>query len=302
MTAPVLDLRPFAASQTRWLNQMEIDEVLSSTAPIKSGTANGYAIQAQRGYLCGRTFVAIRLSAPDGRVLNLAGPRHLRSTRIPALVTDILSPTVRRVLTSKKPTAAVKRAGAAAIERIIVEGLHCLTEGVNGTPALIRVAAAAEDVDPVEVLSFDAFAVAGVSIIGDGDLSVPDIAILIRNGFDPTTTKDWFGASIPKVKNNAHAKAMAAFRDNGWTFVQMRTARGFEAGRALDAAVSTSTPFGDARDRDVWAWAALTPEDAFLALGAGLTATSAADLKRTGKWDTATLRTLAALRDDFVII
>jgi hypothetical protein len=294
---PVLDLRPNTAFHADRLDQMLVG---GPNPRLHRSSVLGYEVQAQwskrRGMHEG---VTVRLSAPDGRVLNVAGPRHTRAKDAADAVARCLSPMVRRAVRNQKRTDALREEMAATIERVITEGRRCLVEGVAGTPALIRVGAAAEQVDPVQVLSFDVFAPLQESLLAAGDVTVPQIATLIRCGFTRETAIEWFGKNL-KVPDESTVKAYAAFRDAGWSLEHVRVAEGYERGFAMDAADRDGVPYQHPKASVVWGLVALTWEEALLAMSAGVPAKAAVRLKRSGEWNEAALNTVAALRRDLV--
>lgn len=289
-TAPVLDLRPFSTFQTHVLGELTVD------APTVSGTVHGYTAEAQRKSVNDRSAVCLRLSAPDGRVLNLAAPVYASRMTLVGLVGMTLSPWLSSVVTGRGPAGTREADAATAAERALTEGLACLVEGVHGTPALVRVASAAEGVNPEKVLTYDPFIAIGrgASRIEEGDLHVPKVAMLIRHRFSRTAAKDWFGESL-RVRSEAEVKAMARFRANGWSARQVQAVTAVERARAARTRPTGGRP-ARARDRDVWGWAVLSWEQAWIAMRAGLTATTARRLLRTGEWDEQALTTLGGLR------
>lgn len=293
-TPPVLDLRPNGAFQTHLLEQYVVGGEMPRTF---TGGGRGWDVRVQRSSRRGlHEGIRIRLRAPDGRVLNVVGAR--RGNRdIRDQCADILSPAVRRCVNRSKLTDADRVAIDAELDRIVTEGLRCLWEGVSGTPALVRVGSAAMQADPVQVLSFDPFAPLQSSRIADGDVSVRQIVTLIRYGFTRESAVEWFGKYL-KVPDEGTVKAMAAFRDAGWTWEQVKVAEGFEQGIALDRVKRDGTGYQRPKPSDLWRLVALTWEEASLALSAGLPARAAVQLKRSGNFDPAALVTMAALRND----
>lgn len=288
MSSPVLDVRPVPASLPDVGGRLLVDD------PKVSGTAHGYLVEAQRKSPHLRPAVCIRLTAPDGRVVNLAGPVHAERMTVEGLVGRVLSPKVCALLMRRSGSRTPVRdaAIAAALERALVAALACLREGVDGTAALVRVASAAEDVDPNEVLAFAPSVIPGgqASRFAEGDLHVSTVAMLIRYGFSRTAAKQWFG-EFYKVGSESEVKAMAAFRAKGWNPQQVDAVRQVERARsrqtgARDATVRVST----------WAWSAMTWDEAWLAMRAGLSAQTARRLLRDGEWDEQALVTLGGLR------
>lgn len=226
-------------------------------------------------------------------MLTLAAPVYVARMTLVGLLRLTLSPVLSSVMTGRGPAGMRAVDAAAAAERALAEGLACLSEGVHGTPALVRVASAAENVNPEKVLTYDPFIVLGrgASRIEEGDLHVPKVAMLIRHRFSRTAAKDWFGESL-RVRSEAEVKAMARFRTNGWTARQVEAVATVERARVRQMGGRPER----ARDRDVWAWAALSWDEAWIAMRAGLNATTARRLLRTGEWDEQALTTLGGLR------
>lgn len=288
MSAPVLDLRPVPASLPDVAGRLLVE------TPQAVGTVAGYTVEAQRRSPHLRPALCIRLSAPDGRVVNLAGPVHADRMTVAGLAGRVLAPPVRSLLMRRSTPVTPQRdaAVAAVVERALVEALACLSENVNGTPALVRVASAAEDVDPEQVVAYAPSVVPGemAARFDDGALLVSTVAMLIRHGFSRTAARQWFGESY-KVASESEVKAMAAFRAKGWNRQQV------DAVRKVERARSRHTGAGDATVRAMtWAWSAITWDEAWLAMRAGLTAPAARRLQRTGEWDEQALATLGGLR------
>lgn len=295
---PALDLRPTPDAHAHLPHHM----IISGNAPrVHQSSVQGYEVAAQfvnrKGLQAG---VRIRLAAPDGRVLNIVGPRHEHAKDASEAVARVLSPRVRQILRTQRRTDDLRERMADAVERGIAEGLRCLSEGVQGTSALIRVGAAVEQVDPAQVLSFDPFAPLGVSLLAAGGLSVSQVVILMRHGFTRDTAIAWFGNSL-RVPDESTVKAMAAFRDAGWTLSQVQVAEGFERGFALEAAKRDGVPYRNPKPSAVWGLAALSWEEASLAMWAGLPAKTAVRVKQSGEWNEEALATLRALRSGALV-
>lgn len=142
------------------------------------------------------------------------------------------------------------------------------------------------------MLAFDRSAGDGgqASRFDDGSLQVSTVAMLLRHGFSRTAARAWFGESY-KVQSRAHVKAMVDFRAKGWTPQQV------DAVRQVERARTRQTGAGDATARaSTWAWSAMTWDEAWLALRAGLTAPGARRLQQSGEWDEQALVTLGGLR------
>lgn len=128
------------------------------------------------------------------------------------------------------------------------------------------------------------------SRFAEGDLHVSTVAMLIRYGFSRTAAKQWFG-EFYKVGSESEVKALAAFRAKGWNPQQVDAVRQVERARsrqtgARDATVRVST----------WAWSAMTWDEAWLAMRAGMSAQTARRLLRDEEWNEQALVTIGGLR------
>lgn len=302
MTTPVLDLRAFASHQSDNVRTMVVDQS-PGRLPVLTGTAHGFMVEAQGSGLSGyRNGILIRLTAPDGRAVNLVGPRHGPERDTAGLVADALSPAIRAVLTHRRLSAARAAAGAEAMARAIAAADRCLAERVSGTQALIRVASAAEKVDPALVAPFDATNVLA-SRFERGEVRVWQVARMIRCGLTVEDAASWFGPMIRCSSTrefDARMKVIEAFMAAGWTAAQVRTMEGFESGRAVEASVATGQPYTGFERADADAWAVMSWEDAVVALNAGLSGRAAARLWQSGEWDATALTALGALRRELV--
>lgn len=257
------------------------------------GEVAGYSIEAQRRSRSGYKGTCIRLTAPDGRVLDLIGWLSDTDTNARGPVGNILSRTVSSAF-SESATEAQRQEAGQRIEAVIETGHECLREGVLGSQALALVQCAANGL-PVETYAqwADAFPDPDLdrihaSIREETGITPPvrvsalyasEITHLTNAGFTPDTAREWFG-DRPFVRTKSEAEATAALREHGWTPEQARDLR-----RRFAAPTSWK------------AWAAVGPDRYDLALRAGLTPAAAKRLLRRGTWDEATLETLAALRN-----
>lgn len=303
MTTPVLDLRPFANREVDYVHGMVVTPT-PDRPRVLSGTAHGFVIEAQGSIpFSGRSGALIRITAPDGRVVNLLGHRREPDHDLKRQVADNLSPAIRAVLTHRRLSPARAAAGAAALARTVAATERCLSEGVRGTAALIRVAAAAEGLDPALVAMFDTVAPFNESRFGRGEVCVWQVARMIRCGLSVEDATSWFGPllRVPAAREfDQRMKVIEAFQSSGWTTAQVRTMEGFETGRALEVATVTGQPYTGFADADVSAWSVMSWADAALALNAGLSGRVAARLWQSGEWDAATLTTLGVLRREMV--
>lgn len=302
MPTPVLDLRPTTDRECERAASLVVTPA-PDRLPVRTGTAHGFTVEAQgNGLGGGHNGVLLRITAPDGRVANLIGVRREFDRDLLGQVADSLSPAIRAVLSHRRLSPARAAAGAEAMARVVATTERCLSEQVRGTQALIRVAAAAEGLDPAMVAPFDATTVLA-SRFGRGDVAVWQVARMIRAGLTVEDAHEWFGSTLrcsSAREFDRRMKIVEAFADAGWTTGQVRAMREAEARRAVEVATATGQPYGGVDEDGMRAWASMPWQTAVVALRAGLSGQAAARLRETGEWDEPTLSALGALRNETI--
>lgn len=281
MLTPVLDLR------SGYRNSPEGLRLTNATA---TGAVGGYVIESQRRSAGGDKGLSMRITAPDGRVLNIASYPGISASNAQAPVSGALSLAVGYAFRTRR-TPKMERECLTAMRNVFNEGLVCLREQVAGDAARLRVQCAAEGADLVAVKAWLERPAHLASDPYRNRISVRDIARLLAHGFTPENVADYLGpygdaGSITRVK------AGAAFRTHGWSPAQMDEL----ALVVMDMDRDAINP-GTSALLQIAGWARLGPEAALLAARAGLTERHAKYLRRTGQWDEPALRTLAALRN-----
>lgn len=275
----VLDLRELHDGNTVNLTGPDGLRLTNATA---SGTALGHSVKAQRRSHRGSKATCIRLTAPDGRSLDLLGWLSTSTTNAHEPTAATLSRTVAYAF-KDAPTPEQERAAAERISAVIETGHACLRDSITGAHALALVQCASEGL-PVETYRqwaqmFPHSAAAHYDYLrGTGRFSAREVQWLIDADFTPETAREWFGEA-PDIHSKAKAMAHAAMREHGWTREQAHDSSGVIAKWSERAA-----------------WAPLGPERSDLAYRAGLSPAGAKRLLRRGEWDERTLETLAALR------
>lgn len=278
----VLDLRDIHDGNA--VNQTGPDgtRVTNATA---DATADGYRVEAQRRTMRGRKGTCIRLSAPDGRTLNLIGWLGNSTTNAVEPTGDTLSRDISYVFSAGfKRGVYPERAHEAArrINTVIDVGHECLRQSITGARALILIRCAAEDLAPAIYRDWANAAPSpdyppSPTLLRLSRYAPKEIKWLRAAGFTPETTREWFGER--SVSRKSEVDAFAALRDHGWTREQVRMVQ------------------RDHSETTMWvAWAPVGPEHYDLAHRAGLAPGAAKRLLRRGEWDERALETLAALR------
>lgn len=215
MSRLVLDLRT---------NARNTADGLRLTNAVASGTVAGYRVESQlrtRNQVRG---LSMRLSAPDGRVLDVVGDPHRSPDNAKSPVTHALSAQVGYAFRARLSARAEQEA-VDAIEATITAGLDCLRHNKSGRRARIIVQSAALGLDSATV---GEFLEAHTDVLATSrrmsrtqrrafasDLTVAQAGWLIEAGFAPEQVSDWFPHKHYVGRN--HVLAMGHFRANGWT-------------------------------------------------------------------------------------
>lgn len=281
MLTPVLDLR------SGFRNSPEGMRLTNATA---TGGVGGFTIESQRRSVGGVQGLSMRITAPDGGVLNIASHRGISASNAQAPVSGALSLTVGYAFRTRR-TPKQERECLTAMRNVFNEGQVCLRERVVGDEARLRVQCAAEGADVEAVKAWLDNPAYLANDPNRNRLGVRNIARLLAHGFTPETVVAYLGpfgdaGSIDRVK------AGAVFRRHEWTTEQMDELALVVTGMDPDA-----TNPGASALVEIAGWARLGPEVALLAARAGITERYAKYLRHTGKWDEMALRTLAALRN-----
>lgn len=267
--SPVLDIRR---------NQGNSMTGLRVTQARARGEKRGYVVEAQRRQHQGLQGVAIRLTAPDGRSLDVMGPASQSNSRAAGPVSSALSPEVGLVFRETLTPATTDQC-VAAIDAAINTGIRLLDRDLSGDPARFQMQCAALRLDPDEAVRFymriEELTRAGIN------LSPREIRDLTVNGFSPETTVEWFQGrnAIYVPRSSDDVAKVSAFRDNGWAPVQYRDLAGI------------------LKKYPKRAWARLEPTTAMLAARAGIGPQEAVTMVADGSWDAAGVGLLVALRD-----
>lgn len=268
-TGWVLDLRPRPG-----LDMVDTTgpDGLRLTNATAAGSVHGYRIEAQRRARDTHHGVCIRLTAPDGRTLDVVGWSGSSVTNARGPASHTLSRAVAFAF-KDAPTAVESRTAADRIEAVITTGHACLRESMSGGHAYVRVQCAAEG---LAFKTFQTWATAFPHQFLMSAVQARAITWLIEAGFTPETTSMWFGAT-PVINAKSVITAFAAFRDHGWPPEHAE-----QVWRA---------------NTNAGAWAPVGFERYLLAKRAGLTPTAAKRLIRRDEWNEPALETLAALRN-----
>lgn len=260
------------------------------------GELRGYSLGAQRRSQDGNSGLSMRITAPDGRSLDLVG-FHNNATNAKSPVSGALSGAISLIFSNPKDADAdrcVER-----LDAVLSAGLECLSLSISGQSAADRVQCAAEGIDYAVLMEWQARLGRGYS----RDLATArEVSSLSSFGFTPETTPLWFDqprlTRIPPVR---HIETLARFRDHGWSPEDVLHVQTQAVRLANREPGQESLTFGGAHDPDAKAtdlsraWAPIGPSNAALAIRAGLAPREAARLLRTQEWDSAALEAIAAL-------
>lgn len=289
MSRLVLDLRSGHHNSTHGMRL---------TNAVASGGVAGYRVESQLRTKNKAKVLAVRLSAPDGRVLDLLAEPHRSPYNSISPVTYALSAQVGYVFRSRLSDRQQAEA-AEAIEAAITAGLSCLRDGTEGHDARVIVQSAALGLDADQVRTFlDEHAAllveAGQFMPRDGepktDLTPVKVGFLLDGGFTPQETLEWFPMAY-NVSGRHHVVAMGHFRDNGWTPAEIEALTEVLVRRGPRAGAALAKP-------DVDSWCRFTPRQALAAARAGCTAAGTRAMLRNGTFDEDALEVLGGLLRD----
>lgn len=274
MTDAILDLRS---------HEYQTSTLVLNNATV-SGTAHGFTLGAQRLSHRGNVSVCVRITDPQGRVLNLTGFASHTDTNARGPAGHILSTKVTAILTENgystpsTPATDGQRAIAADRLRDVMDvGLACIDDDIDGPEARFCIQAAAEGISTTTATEY---LVAFGHTTSQYRVTPRDIARLAEAGFTPAQAREWFGnTNEPRIPTATGLTYLAKFRDLGWSGEQTRELHGPNPLQGLAA------------------WAKVGPERASQARRAGLTVAETNRLIRTGTWDPATINFMAALND-----
>lgn len=270
-----------------WVLDLRSEEVnsldgLRLTASPVQGTANGYTLSAQRRSR-GRSGLCMRIESPDGRILDMVGDDG-GAQNASSPVSGLLSRIAAKALhTRSLRTPETYAATAAALDRIMSVGAHCLDQNISGADALTLVRCAAEDVT-LEWLT--PWREAFPNGIYEPEVTPREAVALNAAGFTPQTAVGWVQTadstvSLPSV---ASLIRLHRFSDAGWKPSELSEIE-------EQAARASLTPYQISP-----AWAPVGPQRTSLALAAGLGPRETLRMIRDGQFDESAIRTLAALR------
>lgn len=266
--------------------------------PEKSGGAAGWLIEAQQFTSLAWPVVAVRITHPDGRQLDLNLGADEQWVTTSANVGRLLSPQVSYLLRSRR-TAAGDAAGVAALARVFDTAWPLSRQGWQGPALLDVVQAAAFDVPMTDVHLWRS-TLHHQHLLTDPSerppalLGVPVTVRLMRSGLSPTQVLAWFGYSdrawfgyddLPTVRADVLRKAYL-FETAGWTREQ---ASAFIQAQGRLTRIA-ATDFPDER------WARLSFDQALAAVEAGISPDEAVRLLSEGQLDAKALALLASLR------
>jgi hypothetical protein len=277
MSHLVLDLRD---------NQRNTADGLRLTNAVASGTAGGYRVESQLRTRAGVRGLSMRLTAPDGRVLDVVGEPGVSPDNAKSPVTGALSHQVGYALRNRL-SATQEREAVRAIEATITTGLHCLPTGIAGRPARILVQCAALGYDHDTVVAFlDQYE----SLAPRTNLKVAPAGWLLEAGFTPQTALDWFPTR--HFSGKSHVLAAGHFRRNGWT-EEDRTRLGQNLLAKLERESAGERVWVGLADADEWC--RFTPAQALAASQAGLSAATTRRLLRENNFNAQALEMLGGL-------
>lgn len=281
-TALVLDMRE---------NQRNTADGLRVTNATATGLAGGYTVESQRRSAGKVKGLSMRLTAPDGRTLDVVGYQGISAANAHAPVTSALSEAVGYAFRTRRTTKQTD-AAVAAIEAVITTGLECLSARISGHDALHRVQCAANGLDYALVSAFLAEHAALYGTSSFYRAPAPAKAgWLIEAGFTPADLREWFPTN--DYNSRSHVTAMGAARRNGWTRAD-RTA--VQANLLAHKQEHDDGAYVSTAELDTWA--TIPPGSARTAARAGLTPADARRLLRTGEYDEPALRLVTALLDN----
>lgn len=264
---------------------------LRLTNATSTGRVNGYTIESQRRTGIGLKGLSMRLTAPDGRVLDVVGDQGISAANAHAPVSSTLSEAVGYAFRAH-PTPNQTDAAAAAIEAVITTGLECLSARISGADAKHRVQCAARGLDYPTIrdyLAKHARAVTNPRL--HPSPTVAQTGWLIEAGFTPDELRDWFPTG--GYRSRKHTMARGTFRRNGWTLTDLS-----DLNASLLAAMQRHDDRAYVSSDDLDKWCTLPPGPSRVAARAGLTPAATRTLIRTGTYDEAALRVMAALLDN----
>lgn len=264
-------------------NGLNTFQGLRITNATAYGKVNDYTVGAQRRTRNGVVQLFLRLTAPDGRILDMVADCDRTASNAHGPVSTLLSRVVAYAFRTGPLTPAQADLCSERIEAVMSAGLHCLANNIEGHLALPHIQCAAEALDHDTYLRW-AFHPKIKTGRTQADLLAPThITWLIGAGFTPEVAAQWFKTPLGSMQMStiADVKTRARFRDHGWTSEHvsiLSTALG-NRGIALPDA----------------AWASVGPDRARLAHAAGMDAAETAKMIRQGRWDEQAIRVMGAL-------
>lgn len=255
--------------------------------PSAVGGAGGYVIEAQQRSVASRRALVMRVSGPEGDVLDLVAG-HRSGAHLTIKPASALSAAVGYAFRTH-PGPRMEAEAARALAAVLVEGTACLNERVQSMAACHRVQSVAEGL-PLDTMR--EWKTCRELNSGYRGLAVADLARLIRLGFTSENTPAYLG-HYSNATNATHVRAASQFVEQGWTPAQMDDL----AVAVLGAGNCSNVHPGADAVEVIVGWVRFEPADAVLAARAGLTKQTAIDLRRSGEWNEKALRTLAALRN-----
>lgn len=290
MSRLVLDLRD---------NQPNTPDGLRLTNAVASGTVAGYRVESQLRSRHAVKGLSMRLTAPDGRFLDVVGEPGVSPDNAKSPVTGALAPQVGYAFRAR-PTPTQQSEAVRAIDAVITEGHACLDEGVSGYPARIRIQCAALDLDHTVIAAFldeheqiratDPILAQFPDRPRHSDLAPIVVGWLLEAGFTPDDVQDyWYTRNFGGRK---HVLAKGDFRRNGWTQRDIDTLRTHLIHHEQRRNPSERVWVPDA---DVDTWRHVPVREGLLAARVGLTVATTRRMLRDGTYDEAALEMLAGL-------